>query len=56
MQNKGHKVSFFEWGFLFSEIIMIVLYAVCTEYSAGVHPAAKSTTDVSKIVTNDKAM
>jgi ammonium transporter Rh len=42
------KASAFEWGFLVAEVIMIVLYATCTTYGAGVHPAASSTKSISK--------
>ena len=33
----------FESIYLISEIIIIVLYMLCTEYSEGVHPSATST-------------
>merc|ERR1712166_729493 len=41
----GHdaKVSGFEWFFILSEIVMIILYATCTKYGEGVHPAAVTT-------------
>jgi hypothetical protein len=37
------KGSWFDSLFILSEIIMIVLYATCTEYGEGVHPAAQTT-------------
>lgn len=35
---------------------MVVLFAVCTKYDEGVHPAASSTTSTSKITTADPAL
>lgn len=40
---KESKGSVFDALFIISEIIMIILYATCTEYGDGVHPAAKNT-------------
>ena len=37
------KGTWFDSLFILSEIIMIVLYATCTEYGEGVHPAAQTT-------------
>jgi len=35
--------NFFELLFLFSEILVVIFFLSCTEYSAGMHPAATST-------------
>jgi len=48
-------VHWTELSFIITEIIVIFLYAFCTEYGEGVHPAATSTletipTDSSGIV------
>jgi len=37
-------VHWSELTFIITEIIVIILYSFCTEYSDGVHPAATSTT------------
>jgi len=39
--NQG--VSAFEYLFILSEIVMVVVYATCTKYGEGVHPAAMTT-------------
>jgi len=38
-----------EWGFLISEIIVIVIYGFCTHYGEGVHPAADSTLSTGEV-------
>ena len=44
-EKKGNTL--FEFVYLFSEVIVIILFATCTKYDVGVHPKTM-TSDLEK--------